>query len=223
MWPGKEVSPAEPGAELVHVATVLHLRRWRYLFPFMRMRLGVTPSALSEPLEPEGQVCLHEIERGLQTTEVEVSSQNGLPEDERPNRLGAFRREVGRDRGGVPFGEAVERVKAGGRYDCFEVPHHGFKAEVDGVAVREAGAAVVVADDRTSAGQRLQEVPVAGGFPREGDVIATNVRQVQQGGPASSHEIGDVHPVFGAGVLDGRCVHAAQSSCPGRLCWTPLG
>ena len=37
MWPGKEVSPAEPGTELVHVATVVHLRRWRYLFPFHRM------------------------------------------------------------------------------------------------------------------------------------------------------------------------------------------
>ena len=41
MWPGREVSPAEPGAELVHVATVLHLRRWRYLFPFMRMNSRV--------------------------------------------------------------------------------------------------------------------------------------------------------------------------------------
>ena len=37
MSPGGEVSPAEPGAELVHVATVLHLGGWRYLFPFMRM------------------------------------------------------------------------------------------------------------------------------------------------------------------------------------------
>ncbi len=37
MWPGREVSPAEPGAELVHVATVVHLRRWRYLFPFHLM------------------------------------------------------------------------------------------------------------------------------------------------------------------------------------------
>ena len=37
MPPGKEVSPAEPDAELVYVATVLHLRRWWYLFPFFRM------------------------------------------------------------------------------------------------------------------------------------------------------------------------------------------
>ncbi len=37
MAPGREVSPAEPGAELVQVATVLHLRRWWYLFPFFRM------------------------------------------------------------------------------------------------------------------------------------------------------------------------------------------
>ena len=41
MFPGREVSPAEPGAELVHVATVLHLRRWRYFFPFMRMNSRV--------------------------------------------------------------------------------------------------------------------------------------------------------------------------------------
>ena len=37
MSPGREVSPSEPGAELLQVATVLHLRRWWYLFPFFRM------------------------------------------------------------------------------------------------------------------------------------------------------------------------------------------
>ena len=37
MAPGREVSPAEPGAELICVATVLHLRRWLHFFPFMRM------------------------------------------------------------------------------------------------------------------------------------------------------------------------------------------
>ncbi len=41
MAPGREVSPAEPGAELVYVATVLHLRRWLYLFPFFRMNSRV--------------------------------------------------------------------------------------------------------------------------------------------------------------------------------------
>ncbi len=41
MAPGREVSPAEPGTELVHVATVLHLRRWRYLSPFFRMNSRV--------------------------------------------------------------------------------------------------------------------------------------------------------------------------------------
>ena len=41
MGPGREVSPAGPGAELVQVATVLHLRRWRYLFPFFRMNSHV--------------------------------------------------------------------------------------------------------------------------------------------------------------------------------------
>ncbi len=41
MFPGREVSPAEPGAELVQVATVLHLRRWLYLFPFFRMNSRV--------------------------------------------------------------------------------------------------------------------------------------------------------------------------------------
>ena len=41
MAPGREVSPAEPDAELVQVATVLHLRRWWYLFPFFRMNSRV--------------------------------------------------------------------------------------------------------------------------------------------------------------------------------------
>ncbi len=59
MAPGGEVSPAEPGAELVHVATVLHLRRWRYLFPFMRMcsrvfkQLNQTPGLVRWRVKPE--------------------------------------------------------------------------------------------------------------------------------------------------------------------------
>ncbi len=35
--PGQEVSSAEPGAELLCAATVLHLRKWWYLLPFLRM------------------------------------------------------------------------------------------------------------------------------------------------------------------------------------------
>ena len=37
MAPGGEVNPAEQGAELVCVATVLHVRGWWHLLPFLRM------------------------------------------------------------------------------------------------------------------------------------------------------------------------------------------
>ena len=59
MSPGREVSPAEPGAELVYVATVLQLRRWWYLFPFMRMnsrvfkQLNQTPGLVRWRVEAE--------------------------------------------------------------------------------------------------------------------------------------------------------------------------
>ena len=49
MSPGREVSPAEPGAELVYVATVLHLRRWWYVFPFMRMTSRVSKQLNQTP------------------------------------------------------------------------------------------------------------------------------------------------------------------------------
>ncbi len=64
MAPGGEVSAAEPGAELVTVATVLHLRKWRYLFPFFRVnsrvfkQLNQTPGLVS--LQATSRSCKYD-------------------------------------------------------------------------------------------------------------------------------------------------------------------